>query len=121
MSDKENTYHDYWTSVDAAAGCAMEAVDNGQDESDAIWEAADGAYWVIMTYHAALTMQYSENSDAYWEMTGETTVPGDHWSAVVCLLAAYAHVEDVRDRYAHLRKEKKEEEESAPSGLPIQG
>ena len=115
MSNEENTYKDYWTCVDAAAGSAIEAVDNGQEVGDAVWEAADGSYWTIYTHAAALTMQYSDNSNAYWDLTGEASVPGDHWSAVVCLLAAYAYTADVHGRYASLRKEK----EVAPSGLAI--
>lgn len=113
MSKDKDTYKSYWTSVDLAATCVAEAVDNGQDESEAVWETADGSYWSIYTHAAALTMQYSDNSDAYWDAMGGESVPGGHWSAVVSLLAAYAYTEDVRERYAHLRKEK----EVAPSGL----
>ena len=106
MSEDKDTYKSYWTSVDSAAVSAIEAVDNGQEEGDAVWEAADGSYWTIYTHAAALTMQYSDNTDAYWDLTGEDSVPGEHWSAVVSMLAAYAHTADVHGRYASLRKEK---------------
>lgn len=114
MSNEKNTYRDYWDSVDSAATSAIEAVDNcGQDETEAVCEAADGTYWVIYTHAAALTMQYSDNSDAYWDAIGGESVPGDCWSMIVSLLAAYAYMEDVRDRYERMRKEK----EVAPTGL----
>lgn len=106
MSKTENTYKDYWTSVDAAASEVVEAVDeHGQEEDEALHEAADGAYWVIYTHAAARTMQYSDNSDAYWDETGGISAPGGCWSEVVCALAGWAHAADVRDRYARLRKE----------------
>ena len=106
MSETENTYKDYWTSVEVAVGYAIEAVDkHGQDEGDALHEAADGSYWSIYTHAAALTMQYSDNSDAYWEATGEACVKGECWSEVVSTLAAWAFVADVHDRYERLRKE----------------
>jgi len=108
MSGDSDTYTSYWKSVDLAVLCAVESVDEReQEEGEALHEAADGAYWVIYTHAAALTMQYSDNSDAFWESMGGDCVTGECWSEIVCKLAAWAHMADVRDRYERFRKEER--------------
>jgi hypothetical protein len=62
------------------------------DDRDTLWdrirEATDGAGRVIYTHQAKQALVWSDNSDAYWEETGEAQ---PNWSA----LAFYAFQRDV--------------------------
>jgi len=100
MSD--NTHKDYWDSVTCAAMCAIESVNSGQDEHDALWEVCDGSYWVIYTHAATKTMQYSDNHDAYFEHVG-SPIEEESWGELVSRLAFYAYFDDVSDKYQKLR------------------
>lgn len=95
----EDTERDYWASVESAADDAAESVrEHGQDLSDALWEAADGSYWVIYYHAAALTCRYSPNDDALFDECGAQEFDG-HGDAVT-RMAAWAYSADVRENYS---------------------
>ena len=102
MSD---SYKDYWSCVESTVKDVLEGARMGSDKLDLVHEEADGSYWVIYTHAAALVMRYSDNSDAYWDVTGESSIDCEGWSELVSKLAYYAFSQDVIDKLVDVEEE----------------
>jgi len=93
-----DTETDYWASVRDAADDAAESIrEHGQDCGDALFEAADGSYWVIYYHAAGKMLQWSPNDDAVFAECGPQTFDG--WGDAVTKMAAWAYAADVRDHF----------------------
>jgi len=105
MSDNENTYHEYWSNVEAIGVDAIDEAKRYQDHFSAaeeavdnqIHEACDGSYWVIYTHAATKALVHSDNESAFFD-AGMDASGWDCLSDVVTQLAYFALEQDVWDR-----------------------
>ena len=101
----ENTYHDYWSNVEAIGLDAIQEAKDYSDDADEatetvreqITQTVDGNYWVIYTHAALQGLVHSNNESAFFDH-GMDASGWDSFSDVVTQLAYFALEADVWDR-----------------------
>lgn len=99
---KEITMKEYWDQIKSIAEEIVEETkeqnENREWAYDRLWEMIDGHEWIIYYWSMPYVLAHTDNDDAYFEMTGERSVPGDYTGAVLQTLAFYAMHQDVSMR-----------------------
>lgn len=98
---KEITFKDYWKEILAIANEIAEDTKNeGEDREwafERLWETIDGHEWIIYAWAQPYVLAQTNNDDAYFEMTGEDSVPGNNTGQVLMTLAFYAMHQDTAE------------------------
>jgi hypothetical protein len=92
------TAKEYWDSVESYAREVFDAVQEGEDEGDALHERIDQSDWIIYTAHSLAVLNHTESDDAAFDEMGSTSLEGCESTAeVYTRLAFYAMRADVAD------------------------
>ena len=88
---------EYWKEVESVA---QQAVEDGDDTGEVVFELLDGHNFLIYTGKAFAVLWWSENEEALFDELGEETF--DTWSGAIESMAYYAMRADVFDRMSRM-------------------
>lgn len=94
----EITLKQYWDEIKSIADeIADETKEQGEDQDwafERLWETIDAHEWITYYWSQLYVLIFTDNDDAYFEMTGEKSVPGESLGEITQPLAFYAMHQD---------------------------